>query len=704
MTWREANGAWLCLALDRLRLRLQRRALWLEHREPAALDADWLLGADIGEREFLAQHGECRALQEAIDALGSRLDADAACLRSETAAPALRQLSHLCGLSAFEEELLLLAAAPALDASFERLYAALQRDPHRPYPTLQLGLGLLLDTMEGRFLAVDALLPSGSLRRFQLLEMQGDGVGLEPVPARALHVPDRVTDYLRGVNRVDERVRVHVRAAPRPLLTTPHLSMVDTIAERLASAEQWPVINLVGGGDAGCIDVAAAACARRGLRLFVVEPVELMALPASEREEFVARLTREARLGAFAVLVDTDAAAMDEAPHRLRSLVHHLMERLASVLFVVSRDCWQTDQPVVVVSVARPDRAAQTRLWHLALGDVRHSVNGEVAELTQQFDLGPPAISSAVRRAQELAHAREGAESAVLASDLWAACRERGGQTIGDLARRVTSQFVWDDIVLPPDSLAQLRELASQVERRSAVYDEWGFGRQLGRGRGITALFAGASGTGKTMAAEIIAGHLGLELYRIDLSGITSRFVGESEKNLRRVFDAAERTGAILFFDEADSLFGSRAEVVRDSHDRYSNLEVNYLLQRMEDYTGLAILSTNRRQSLDSAFLRRLRFVIDFPFPSDIERRCIWERVFPPEAQRDGLDFAALSRLEIPGGHIRSIAVNAAFLAAGERKPIGMGHVMRATRREYAKLDKPLLTAGLSGASGRPAS
>jgi SpoVK/Ycf46/Vps4 family AAA+-type ATPase len=242
------------------------------------------------------------------------------------------------------------------------------------------------------------------------------------------------------------------------------------------------------------------------------------------------------------------------------------------------------------------------------------------------------------------------------------------------------------------DVRAQLYDLANQVQQRWKVYEAWGFGAQLGRGRGITALFAGASGTGKTMAAEIIAAQLGLDLYRIDLAGVVSKYIGETEKNLRRVFDAAERSGSILFFDEADALFGTRTEV-RDSHDRYANVEINYLLQRMEDYRGLAILATNRRAALDGAFLRRLRFVIDFPFPVASDRRRIWERVFPAQAETDGVEYASLSRLELTGGNIRSIAVNAAFLAASERTPIGMPHLMRAAAREYTKLAKPISAA-----------
>jgi SpoVK/Ycf46/Vps4 family AAA+-type ATPase len=234
------------------------------------------------------------------------------------------------------------------------------------------------------------------------------------------------------------------------------------------------------------------------------------------------------------------------------------------------------------------------------------------------------------------------------------------------------------------------------VRRRSAVYDAWGFGARGSRGLGIAALFAGASGTGKTMAAEVLAAELALDLYRIDLSSVVSKYIGETEKNLRRVFDAAEEGGSILLFDEADALFGKRSEV-RDSHDRYANIEVSYLLQRMESYRGLAILTTNQKSALDPAFLRRLRFVVQFPFPDPPQRAEIWRGIFPAETPTEGLAPERLARLNVAGGNIRSIALNAAFLAADEGEPVRMEHLLRAARSEYVKLEKPLSESEIGG-------
>jgi hypothetical protein len=254
----------------------------------------------------------------------------------------------------------------------------------------------------------------------------------------------------------------------------------------------------------------------------------------------------------------------------------------------------------------------------------------------------------------------------------------------------------WDDLVLPDDARRVLREIAAQVRQRFRVYDEWGFAAKSARGLGISALFAGPSGTGKTMAAEVLAGEPQLDLYRIDLSAVVSKYIGETEKNLRRIFDAVEDSGVILLFDEADALFGKRSEV-KDSHDRYANIEVSYLLQRMEAYRGLAILTTNQKAALDTAFLRRLRFVVLFPFPDATQRAEIWRRIFPARTPLEGLELARLALLNVPGGNIRNIALNAAFLAADEGQPVRMTHLLRAARTEYAKLEKPLTEAETKG-------
>jgi SpoVK/Ycf46/Vps4 family AAA+-type ATPase len=272
---------------------------------------------------------------------------------------------------------------------------------------------------------------------------------------------------------------------------------------------------------------------------------------------------------------------------------------------------------------------------------------------------------------------------------LWDACLARTRPSLEALAERIVPKATWDDIVLPPAEKALVRQIADQVAQRNRVYQDWGFEQKMSRGFGVSALFAGESGTGKTMAAEVVANHLRLDLYRIDLSAVVSKYIGETEKNLRRLFDAAEAGGIILFFDEADALFGKRSEV-KDSHDRYANIEVNYLLQRMESFGGLAILASNMKSALDGAFLRRLRFVVNFPFPGAAERKAIWQRAFPAETPTRDLDFDRLARLNLPGGHITLIALNAAFVAAQAKSEVTMPLVLDAARNEFRKIERPI--------------
>jgi hypothetical protein len=336
--------------------------------------------------------------------------------------------------------------------------------------------------------------------------------------------------------------------------------------------------------------------------------------------------------------------------------------------------------------VPRPDAAERRSLWRQALGASTVEVEDHLEAVVAHFHLDVEAIRAAGAEVRG-APAREVQND--VGALLWRACRAQARPRLGSLAERVDPRARWQDLVLPEGQRGMLQDIAAQVRHSAQVHENWGFAARCRRGLGVSALFVGASGTGKTMAAEVLAGELDLDLYRIDLSQVISKYIGETEKNLARVFDAAEEGGAILLFDEADALFGKRSEV-KDSHDRYANIEVSYLLQRMESYRGLAILTTNRRKALDEAFLRRLRFVVQFPFPDEALRAEIWRRIFPPETPTEGLDFHRLARLNLAGGNIRNVALNAAFLAADAGLPVGLPHLRRAARAEYTKLEKPL--------------
>ena len=369
-----------------------------------------------------------------------------------------------------------------------------------------------------------------------------------------------------------------------------------------------------------------------------------------------------------------------------------LLERVNGPLFLSTRERWRPmRRATFTLDIGKPTGEEQQAMWRALLGHEVASLNGHIQELVSQFNLSTTAIRSSAQEALA-----SGVSGKALAKELWNASRAQARPRLADLAQRIEPLATWDDLVLPESERGLLREIAAHVAYKATVYETWGFGAVSNRGLGISALFAGASGTGKTMAAEVLANTLRLDLYRIDLSSVISKYIGETEKNLRRVFDAAEDGGAILFFDEADALFGKRSEV-KDSHDRYANIEINYLLQRMESYRGLAVLATNMKGALDPAFLRRIRFVVNFPFPDTKQRAEIWQRVFPPNTPIEGLDIAKLARLNVTGGSIRNIALNAAFLAAATGEPVRMVHLLRAAHSEFAKLEKPLNEAEIGG-------
>ena len=406
---------------------------------------------------------------------------------------------------------------------------------------------------------------------------------------------------------------------------------------------------------------------------------EALPHPGPDLEQFIRLWQRECNLYPQALYVDAQEGDPNAPGPALPAGV--LLARGRGAFFLATREVWaRLEGPSLVVDVDRPTRAEQQEIWEEALGDNADEIP---ARLAGQFHFN----GDAIRRIARTVLAEAGEDG--LADRLWDECRSAARPRLEALAQRLEPKVTWDDLVLPDEPLGLLHQLTDQVDQRARVYEEWGFARKLTRGMGITALFIGESGTGKTLAAEVIAHELRLDLYRIDLSAVVSKYIGETEKNLRRLFDAAEDGGCILFFDEADALFGKRSEV-KDSHDRYANIEVNYLLQRMEAFRGLAILATNRGNALDVAFQRRIRFRVKFPHPDRPHRRQIWERAFPPETPVEELDFDRLARLDLTGGSIRNIAVNAAFLAAHRDEPVTMPLVLAAARAEFAKADRPI--------------
>jgi len=601
--------------------------------------------------------------------------------------PALEQLCAAFALSAFERDLLLLCAGAELDGAFPALLAEAHGDPGRPHPTFGLALAALPEAHWG------ALTPGAALRRWRLVEV-GPGNSLVGSPLR---IDERVLHFLCGARQLDERLAALVEPLPAEEELPPsHGLAARQVAAAWAAAGEarLPVAQLGGGDRDDRRAIAAHACALLGLEAYALPARSLPVAPA-ELDQLARLWEREAALGGCALLLECDE--LDGADGPREHAVELLAARLGAPLVIAGGERRRVaGRPTLAVDVPRPSPAEQRSLWQAALGPAADREAEAVGRLVGHFRLGPAQIRAAAA-AVELSGAEPGeGEGADVDERLWEACRSQARPRLSGLAQRIEPAAGWDDLVLPEAQRAALRTIATHMRQRGRVYEEWGFGGDGQRGLGVSALFAGASGTGKTLAAEVLAGELRLDLYKIDLSQVVSKYIGETEKNLGRVFDAAEAGGAILLFDEADALFGKRSEV-KDSHDRYANIEVSYLLQRMEQYRGLAILTTNLKEALDQAFLRRIRFVVQFPFPDATQRAAIWRRAFPAGAPTEGLDAGRLARLSVAGGNIRNIALGAAFLAAEAGEPVRMAHLLEAARGECAKLERPLAPAEVAG-------
>jgi hypothetical protein len=583
-----------------------------------------------------------------------------------------RTLRDAFGLSEFELSVLLLAAGVELDTELaEVVHAATGGE----LPTVDLALRTLPDAHWS------ALAPAAALRRWQLIELRR----ADRLVATGYRISERVLHFLLGIDYLPPGLAGLVEPVEVPPALPESFQAPVRRAAAAWRAEGRLCLDAPGDGGDGALRIAAAAtCATLGLGLHRMPASQAPADP--DRRESIARLwEREALLSRSALLV-TDDTGGDPA---LLAAARAVVRDLSGPVVVPPGLAGEPGRAALVrARIGPPSPADRRALWQYALGPLAAALNGRLDALIAQFPVDIDRYPDLA--AQALDPATTGGTT--LGDRLWDACRVTARTPMGHLAERIESGAGWDRLVLPAEQLSVLHEIAAHVRHRALVHDAWGFADRLGRSLGVSALFTGPSGTGKTLAAEVLANELRLDLFRIDLSQLVSKYLGETEKNLAAVFEAAERGGAVLLFDEADALFGKRT-AVKDSHDRYANIEVSYLLQRMESYRSLAILTTNQRAAMDQAFLRRLRFLVSFPFPDDAHRAAIWAGIFPAGTPTNGLDVAQLARLSVTGGNIRNIALSAAFLAAAEDRPVEMAHLLHAARSECAKLDKPLTAA-----------
>ena len=637
---------------------------------PGSPTADW---TDANQRYLVAEFARLKARVAGDDTAAAEREVEEA--RAAMPSPAaIDQLAGAFELTPFERDVLLLCAGVEMDSRLADSCAAASDTRGRPLVTFGLALARLQDPHW------TALIPVRPLRLSRLLDVKDE----RALTSSQLSIDERVLHYLAGVNYLDLRLGALVRRHAVPTaMADSHAAVVDAILHDLEARDgSTPVVQITGTDSLAQRDVAAIVAHRLDLRLYALRDIDIPA-NVHEADAFSLLWNREAVLFGAALLI----ACSDGGEHAATRLV----ERLDGLVFVAGREAMTFDRPELRLTVDIPSASEQKHLWVEALGPAVARLNGALDGIGAQFRLSAASIARTGERLRASI-----ASATAPGALLWRECRTAARRRLNDLALRVEPLATWDDLVLPDTQLATLRQVAVHVRHRLRVYEEWGFARTSARGLGIGVLFSGESGTGKTMAAEVLANDLSLDLYRVDLASTVSKYIGETEKNLRRVFDAAEESGAILLFDEADALFGKRSEV-KDSHDRYANIEVSYLLQRMEAYRGLAILTTNAGAALDSAFQRRLRFAIHFPFPDQAMRERIWRGIFPTAAPLGELDYARLAHLNVAGGSIRNIALHAAFLAAHLGTRLDMTHLLQAARIDAAKRERPFSDAEIRG-------
>lgn len=650
------------------------------------------------------EHADRLAIRAELMRLGAEIDQRVERTLQEDIGLTLVQLGRLFRLSAFEQAAIIICLAPELRRKYDRLYAYLQDDITRKRPSVDLVLDLLCETEAERWQARSLFSETAPLLRASLLQKVDDpqspsgSSGL----AQFLKLDPRICEFLLGNQQIDGRLAgrlqfYHTIAATAEPPIDPGLaaSVLNLIKHHFAPAQperRKLILYLHGPDDVGKRDLASHICRQLGLPLLRID-LETLLTQGQAAELLLHLAFREGLLQQTALYLERGEILAQEAARALLKTLALTMAEYGWLVFLDGKVPWAEPetfpgclfQPVVLPA---PDVTLRTAMWQYYLAGQAPEAALCAAQLAKQFRLTAGQIQSAVALAanQSIMAAAPGR---LTLAGLMAACRQQAKHKLGELAVKLEPHYTWDDIVLPEDKVTHLREIANQVRCHYLVFGTWGFGKKLNHGKGLSILFTGPPGTGKTMAAEVLAHDLELDLYKVDLAGVVSKYVGETEKNLSRIFEEAETSNAILFFDEADALFGKRTEIA-DAHDRYANIETSYLLQKMEAYEGVVILATNLRENMDEAFTRRIRFIVEFPFPDEANRRRIWHTHFPDAApQSPDIDYDYLAReLSVAGGSIKNIVLNSAFLAAGDGGVIAMDHLLHGAKREFEKMGK----------------
>ncbi len=621
----------------------------------------------------------------------------------------LDQLGRLFDLTEFEFDAFLICLAPSIDTRFERIYGYLQDDVTNRFASVGLIFDLLLAPGLDRLRYFSSFNYQSNLIKNELIKPLAAMPSEEkPLIKQNYFASNEIMSWITGQYLPNNRLSNAVRLSFPGSLDKPVNDIFDIPDDLSTLMDQHPFLVLYGQDELQKYHIAdrMADSLDQSLLFFDLKMLDVSPI----RDPKVLDLFfRDVKLcNAIPVIIGWDN--LFDNSNDIHTLFQKMSEFDGSIIvfhvnsWPIIRNESQTIKPVVWINCNQPSSSKRLEVWKQYLGNGSVIPDSELEILASQFNLTASQIQNAVYSANDLA-LKKGIPVSI--DDLYESARSYSSHHLNSLATKIQPRYRWEDIVLPDDGLAALRELTNTIRWRSVVLDDWGVGERLMPYSGVSALFAGPPGTGKTLAAQVISAELKMDLYKIDLSTVVSKYIGETEKNLERIFSQAKNSNAILFFDEADSIFGKRSEV-KDAHDRYANIEVGYLLQRMETYDGVVILATNLRSNLDDAFTRRIQFIVEFPFPDEEERKRIWEVLFPPGVPKsDDIDVDELgSRFRLTGGSIRNVIISASFLAVSENSPVTNDHLIHAIRREMQKMgrlvnDKDLVMPHKEGNNGK---
>jgi ATP-dependent 26S proteasome regulatory subunit len=611
----------------------------------------------------------------------------------------LENLRLLFQLSAFDVDTILLCLLPEIDLRYQRLYSYLQDDVTQKNPAVNLVLELLCNSYSEALKARVSFSSSAPLIRNQLVHLDENYPSLRStLLAKSLRIEERIVHYLLEIDEIDARL-LQIARLIEPKIELGEIVLPDELNELINSLvikrEEKIFCHFYGDSGVGKKSAAEAMCLKLGVPMLYVD-LKRVIFKDGGIETLVPLILREGALQNAALYVDGYDAVLIENDHKSDSDYLLLeLKKYPQWVFIATNKEWRPkenwqERPFVSIEFPVPSFSMRQKLWE-KFWDKNTVAEKDLdfSSFASKFRLTGGQIRNVTINARNHSRLGQPGNGTVTTNELSSLCRNESREVLNEMAHKIQPKYSWNDIILPPDLFEQLKEIYGYVKHYYKVYSEWGFEKKLSLGKGLNALFSGPSGTGKTMAAEIIAHELQLDLYKIDLSTVVSKYIGETEKNLNLIFKEGQASNAILFFDEADAIFGKRSEV-KDAHDRYANIEIAYLLQKMDEYDGMVILATNLRKNIDDAFSRRMHFTLEFPIPDESDRKRIWHNIFPSEAPLgDDIDFDFVAKqFQITGGNIKNIALGAAFLAAQNGQQIHMSHIVHAIKREYQKMGK----------------